>query len=329
MERMTTMRRFNTPNPSEFTSKNEPLHEGINVFMASRCGLYHPRNEDSMLVHGEFYGVADGVGGGEMGDLASMTLLNHCVSLSTPYTLHTIRAHVIEADSVVRQTLSEHGGARGASMLSAVWLDDRGRGYMCHVGDTRIYALSKTNGRLKLSLLTLDQTYDNLSLPIPEGRIGDDPARMVGVGSVGEPPVAQITLNDGDALLLCSDGVYKFLNDERIETICNEYLIDHLHLGLNMESVSDILVNEAIDNGSHDDATAMILYYVSPQVEEPSQPEGLSVLPSPTKRIWTIWVVLAMLLSVSSILLTLYVLGEWPFDAIGTDDNRTMTGGWR
>lgn len=237
------------------------FNEGINLYMATRCGLYHPKNEDSVLASPPFYGVADGVGGGELGDLASQTLLTHCASLTTALTPSAIIHHVRDADRIVAQTLYDHNGARGASMLSGVWLNGEGKGYATSVGDTRIYHFTTVEGRVHLTQMTIDQTYENLNLPTPTGRKGDDPARMVGVGTIGEPPIIEIALQAGEGLVICSDGLHKFLSLEEMEAIATEYLIQYEAHHYPIESIADMLVNHAIDNGSYDDTTAMILYY--------------------------------------------------------------------
>jgi len=237
------------------------FNEGINLYMATRCGLYHPKNEDSVLASSPFYGVADGVGGGELGDLASRTLLEHCASLTSPLTPSAIVRHVIDADRVIAQTLHDHNGARGASMVSGVWLNAEGKGYATSVGDTRMYQFTTLDGEVHLTQITIDQTYENLNLPTPTGGKGDDPARMVGVGTIGEPPVIDIALQGGEGLLICSDGVHKFLSLEEMEQIATDYLIRYEAHHYAIESIADALVNHAIDNGSYDDTTAMILYY--------------------------------------------------------------------
>ena len=53
------------------------------------------------------------------------------------------------------------------------------------------------------------------SQPPPNAKSGD-PARMVGAGAVGAPPVVKTVLRGRELLLLCSDGLHKFVSDKEI-----------------------------------------------------------------------------------------------------------------
>jgi len=238
------------------TKKETTLKDGLNVFMATRCGLHHTFNEDNVLEKAPFYGVADGVGGGDLGNVASEILMQHCSNLNSPFTYDSILRHVLLSDAIVHNELAKKN-ARGASMLSGAWIDNNGKGFIANVGDTRIYHISFNNDEIKLKLLTKDQTYGNLNLKPPQGGKPEDPARMIGVGVIGEPQIKNIHLKNNEGLLLCTDGLYKFLSENRIKEICKQYFIKNRKLDI--ESIADILVNEAIDNGSYDDTTVLIL----------------------------------------------------------------------
>lgn len=240
------------------------LQHGLNIFSASRCGSYHERNEDRIYFNKEtgFYGLADGVGGGQFGDLAAETLLHYLSEHTTiDSSNHEIVTQLHQADKQVRATLqAKQDSARGAATLVAAWLDNDAMGRYTHVGDARIYLLSTRQETVTLTQLTQDQTYANLGKTAPEGGADDDPARMIGVGGVGSPQVQPIHLASGQGLLFCSDGVHKFLASDTMEEICAAYLLPGGSFYDQPHAVCHALVNAAIASQSHDDCSALLLY---------------------------------------------------------------------
>lgn len=228
----------------------------------SEVGSYHPHNEDSFR-HSpaarspRFCGVADGVGGGSHGDLASATVLDHC-SAATPDTIRDAQAlsqWVAEGDEVVRARVAVRGDKPGAATLVSVWFRNAGLARVVPVGDCRLYHLTPGAAGLWIELVTQDQTYGNLGLQPPSGGSGDDPARMVGVGAAGTPPVTDVPLAEADALLLCSDGLHKFLSAEAIARLIDEGLAT----GQTECDICRKLVAAAKAAGSYDDVTALLV----------------------------------------------------------------------
>jgi len=246
------------------------LKNGKNIFQATRCGTSHPSNEDSVIVTEYFYGVADGVGGGELGDLASKTLIEHCSKLQPPFSKELILKHLIKADNIVQQELLKYN-ARGASMLSGIWIDKDNKGFIGNIGDSRIYKISLIKNKIKLKQISDDQTYGNLNLTPPKGRNDDDPAMMIGIGTLENPQIESIKLKENEGFLICSDGLYKFLEINKIEEICESYLLNYEKENLRIESITDILINEAIKNDSYDDVTAIIVFNYQSQSEKPKE----------------------------------------------------------
>lgn len=235
---------------------------GLEADFASEVGTVHPVNEDC-CVHAPsrhspvFCAVADGVGGGAHGDVASNALIQHCVE--APPEVYRDRKRITEwlqsADAVVREALARRGDRPGASTLVAAWFLPFGRVHLTNVGDCRAYRLRpRLWGGYRIELLTEDQTYANLGGLPPPNRSPHDPARMVGVGAVGAPPVLQARLREGEALLLCSDGLHKFVPDAALAEICGDS-----RDGAGLGEVCRRLVSAAKQNGSHDDVSALLV----------------------------------------------------------------------
>lgn len=245
-----------------FPRRNWRWRGGLEAAFASEVGSAYAQNEDN-CTHSPsaksplFCGVADGVGGGAHGDIASSVLLAHCVQ--APKRVYSDPVRLVEwlyrADAEVRAAVARRTDQPGAATLAAVWFLSSGKAQVVNVGDCRVYRLKPHNGRYAVEQLTLDQTYANVGQPPPVNGSPDDPARMVGVGVVGRPPVMRARIREGELLLLCSDGVHKFVSPEQISDMVSVGLTR----GPSLEAICATLVQAAKTNGSYDDASALLV----------------------------------------------------------------------
>jgi PPM family protein phosphatase len=235
---------------------------GLRAAYASEAGSEHARNEDCCshapsADRPAFCGVADGVGAGAHGEIASSVLLAHCAQAlrETYCDPDRLIEWLTRADAQVREAISRRTNQAGAANLAAAWFPSQSTAYLLNVGDCRVYQLMPRKQRYAIQRLTVDQTYASFAQqPPPNGR-PDDPARMVGTGAVGIPPVVKAQLRERELLLLCSDGVHKFVPDEQIADVVSGGLKD----GSSLETICDALVHAAKRNGGHDDASALLV----------------------------------------------------------------------
>jgi protein phosphatase len=235
---------------------------GLSAAYASEPGSGRTRNEDccSHVPSAErpgFCGVADGVGGGAHGEIASSVLLAHCAqarqdTYSDPAKLTEWLAR---ADAQVRQAIARRTDRCGAATLAAAWFPSQRTAYLLNVGDCRVYRLAPCGARYAILRLTTDQTYASLAQQPPPNGKPDDPARMIGAGAVGVPPVVKTRIRARELLLLCSDGVHKFVSDSEIA----EVVARGIERGSPLKAICEGLVQAARRNGSHDDASALLV----------------------------------------------------------------------
>lgn len=224
---------------------------GFETGSASACGSYHAENEDSyLLAYPNILAVADGVGGGAHGKIASSTLIG-CIKRLTPALLsnaHALRQWLLNADTTVARAIAQQSDRAGAStfVAAAPFLGGL-RWRLTWAGDCRAYRLK--SGRLLQ--LTADDTYGNLNEPPPSGSEPDDPARMVGSGAVAAANQCSTWLTSGDMLVLCSDGVHKYVAATEIVTF--------LGTKESLETRCRTLANRAHANGGTDDATVVVI----------------------------------------------------------------------
>lgn len=237
---------------------------GLSAAYASEVGSGHAQNEDccSHVPSGDaprFCGVADGVGGGAHGEIASSTLLAHCAHAPKEVYRDTgkLVAWLVRADLQVREAIARRTERPGAATLAAAWFVSPGTAMVANVGDCRAYRLRPRRTTCAIEQLTVDQTYARLAQQPPPNGSANDPARMVGAGAMGQPPVIKVRLRSHELLLLCSDGVHKFVDDAQIADIVGRGLRDKRSL----KRICSALVGAAQNNGSQDDASALLVLH--------------------------------------------------------------------
>jgi protein phosphatase len=211
--------------------------------------------------------VADGVGGGPMGDAAS----RFAVEAVTQYVIQCIRLSAIGDGGgtsdfpralenaarevhleLLRQT--EHDPSLGGMATTlTLWIGMWPRSYILQVGDSRCYILRDG----ELTQLSRDQTMAQDL--IDSGILSRTDAyrtRWVNVlssaigGSQTTPVVSYLHQMWGTVGLLCSDGLTKHVSDERIR--------DRLLAMTSAEQVCHDLVQDALDGGGTDNITVVV-----------------------------------------------------------------------
>ena len=178
--------------------------------------------------------VADGMGGHQAGDLASKIAIQGLVDDlligdEGDSAVPAAGRHDSRLQRVVHQVNAEvHRGAsrletRGmGSTLTAALLADS-KAFIAHVGDSRAYLLRK--GRLQ----QLTQDHSWVAEQVAKGvltpeQAQEHPGRNVLTRALGGAPTVEVDtlavqLEEGDTLLLCSDGLHSLVTDEEIRRV--------------------------------------------------------------------------------------------------------------
>ncbi len=192
---------------------------------------------------GAICAIADGVSAGGQGKEAAQTTVMSLVRdyFDTPATWDTtvaidrvLSAHNSWLVGVNRRRQKEYG----LTTLTAIVL--RGQSYtLAHVGDTRAYLLRDGH----TTLLTTDHVVDH-----PDMR--HQLLRSVGADERLLVDYSQGDLQVGDVFILLTDGVHGTVPDRRLKVFAEL---------ASAQAMSDQLVQAALDLGSHDNASAMVL----------------------------------------------------------------------
>lgn len=244
-------------------------------------GYYHEKNEDAYLHTGDFFGVADGVGGGAHGHVASQAVLRYCAGITDWQQPEYLRQQIIGADAHVTACLEAIDSQQGASAFAGCWLDQNGQGWLTWVGDVRAYLISpdareeRQQDGLLLKQLTEDHTFGNLGEVSPSGK-PDNLARYVGFGRIGLPPLQPIQLKQGEYLLLMSDGIHRYVGYSKLLTLCQ--ILNQPDSGV--QQFAEALVEAAQQAKTHDDSTVLVLGLTpdAASTPTPTKPTGIQVI---------------------------------------------------
>lgn len=250
-------------------------------YRAASCqstGKERSHNEDTLflfsgLLNGidspinfNIYIVADGMGGHQSGEIASRLavqatsqyLIDHLFtnyfydqqSFSNKVVQRYLEDAVEEAQSLIQRQVP--GG--GTTLTLVMGLGDRF--FSAHIGDSRLYRFT---GQGKLEVMTKDHTLVKRLVDlgeITEQEALQHPERNVLYRALGQmdpihADIDQFSVPKGDRLLICSDGLWGVVDEQRIHD-----MIQKTH---DLDQLACDLVHAANENGGPDNISVILL----------------------------------------------------------------------
>jgi protein phosphatase len=163
--------------------------------------------------------IADGMGGHAGGEIASRTAIETAVGVGGSASVRVQAANLAVIDTAARQPRL---AGMGTTLTVAIVAED-GTTDIAHVGDSRAYRVH--DGRLEQ--ITTDHSY--VAEMIDAGRLTPEeasvhPYRSVVTRAIGLDPgvdvdTHQVILEEGDRLMLCSDGLTSMLDDAAVAQV--------------------------------------------------------------------------------------------------------------
>jgi protein phosphatase len=159
----------------------------------------------------------------------------------------------LQANASLKERNRERGSNMGTTLLAAVVA-----GYEAHiasVGDSRAYLLMPTGMQQITTDHTMTQTLVESGALQPE-EAENHPyenvlTRAIGLEKELDVDLFTVEIMPGDALLLCSDGLYKQLDDETIQEIVRE--------AESAQDACEALVDAANDAGGRDNVAVVLV----------------------------------------------------------------------
>ena len=273
--------------------ERKPFDDEIDVHGLTHTGKVRPDNQDhflicalrkQMVVHHtslpdpERLGggperlafiamVADGVGGGAKGEVASRL----AVEAVTQYVSGTMRCYyavgtgddpeftrsleeaALQSSAELKRRGEEDAEYRGMATTLTLFLGVWPKAYLLQVGDSRCYVYREG----QLLQITRDQTMAQELIDIGVLKAADAAgtrfARTLSSsigGRLTDPVVTRLDMTWGTVLLLCSDGLTGHVSDDRIR--------ERLRTMTSSRQVCEDLLKDALEGGGTDNVTIIV-----------------------------------------------------------------------
>ena len=232
------------------------MHVRLKAAAVSDIGVHRTVNQDAAFVAPWGAGVADGVGGGPAGDIASAALVHRMLvgsrdALDAAQLVTRVRIANWDLAAQVRRDPALDGMA---TTFTALWLSTSGGLLLAHTGDSRGYLLR--DGRMTR------QTRDDslVQALVDQGVVqaedaGSHPQRNIITASLrghAADPVRVVDLPTrvGDRWLLCSDGVSDYVPEPDLAGLLAD--------GDDPQETARRIVALALEAGTRDNVTAVV-----------------------------------------------------------------------
>lgn len=234
----------------------------------SDVGCVRPHNEDSYLVQSPLFCVCDGMGGHAAGEVAS-SIAVETIAKTAPQSADAARlaAAVEAANAAVIEAALNGLGKPGMGCTATCAYIENDTLAIAHVGDSRAYLLHEGT----LIRVTRDHSYveelvDAGEITADEARV--HPNRSVITRALGSDPAMYadhftLHIEEGDRLILCSDGLSSMIPDSDIENIATQSSTAQICV--------DNLVDAALVAGGHDNVTVVVVDLVDDGVMREAQ----------------------------------------------------------
>lgn len=238
------------------TDKGKVRKDNQDSFIIEKCDA-----KDCLVV-----ALCDGMGGAKAGGLASQ--LSNKAFVSYIYAKLTSRVNrALDFQKVLRDACTEANGVAyeysqfdeeyngmGTTIVGGV-VKSNGNGYIINVGDSRAYHISR-----RLDCITqITRDHSLVEELVEYGAITKEQAkthpqrnvitRALGSEAQVEADYFEFSLQGGDFLLLCSDGLSNIVSDEEILAYAKEYPEPEL--------LCRSLMSKALNRGAGDNVTVL------------------------------------------------------------------------
>ncbi|GGV31306.1 PP2C family protein-serine/threonine phosphatase [Paenarthrobacter nicotinovorans] len=223
-------------------------------------GLRRELNEDSFIAADPVFAVADGMGGHEAGEIASgmcVRTLGSAPELASGVRTASaadLQACLLKADAAIRDAT---GARAGTTLSGVVVVEQMGLPYwlVMNIGDSRTYRLSQG----EFAQISVD--HSEVQELVDSGDITSEQAavhprrhvvtRALGTGDETEADFWLLPIQEGDRIMVCSDGLNGELSDDHMFRI--------LSTVAHPQDAVDALIQAALRSGGRDNVTVIVV----------------------------------------------------------------------
>ena len=245
----------------------------INAFGKTDVGLMRTINQDSIFVSTQPIGklpnlfiVADGMGGHKAGDVASREAIERFVKyactthMSDPANILDAGIISVNKDIFDMANSNRDYSGMGTTFVAASLVENHV--YIANVGDSRLYLIGRdirqitrdhslVEDMVRMGVLEREEAKTHYKKNVITKAIG------VADDKTSTPDIFEIEVENGDKLLLCSDGLTNMVEDYDIKKIVKDN-----------DSIEDAvreLIRQANENGGKDNISAIL---IEPEIGE-------------------------------------------------------------
>ena len=256
----------------------------IQFWASTDVGRVREHNEDNFLVDKRLrlFVVCDGMGGhaaGEVASALSVRTVRDVISANRDVierldadpddvqarrgVLDLLERAIHDANSRIYEAGVEDESKRGMGTTCSVLLLSQYRGFIGHVGDSRVYLLRNNN----VHQMTEDHSLYNEMVRLGKIKPGEQVnlpnknavTRAVGVREFVDVDCTEFETVPGDRFLLCSDGLCGYFTSDG--------QIAQMMRGDQLKDVTERCIRFAVDSGGKDNITAIMVDVEPPQEE--------------------------------------------------------------
>lgn len=205
------------------------------------------------------YVVCDGLGGHNAGEFASENAAEIFFDIvensDSRMPLSIFKEAVTKVNELIYYKGQEPAYEGMATTLVGVTIRDD-TAYVVNVGDSRAYIIGR-----EINQITWDHSY--VGELIREGRISEDEARFhsknnvitraIGGEASVEPDYFQVTMEPGETILLCSDGLYNMVSEHTMKAVVNAKMP--------LKAKVEKLISLANEAGGKDNIAVVLIEY--------------------------------------------------------------------
>lgn len=245
----------------------------INAFGKTDVGLMRTINQDSIFVSTQPIGklpnlfiVADGMGGHKAGDVASREAIERFVKyactthMSDPANILDAGIISVNKDIFDMANSNRDYSGMGTTFVAVSLVENHV--YIANVGDSRLYLIGRdirqitrdhslVEDMVRMGVLEREEARTHYKKNVITKAIG------VADDKTSTPDIFEIEVENGDKLLLCSDGLTNMVEDYDIKKIVKDN-----------DSIEDAvreLIRQANENGGKDNISAIL---IEPEIGE-------------------------------------------------------------
>ncbi|WP_411676663.1 Stp1/IreP family PP2C-type Ser/Thr phosphatase [Caproicibacter sp.] len=240
----------------------------LRIFSKSDIGLVRKSNEDAcksgILPDGAAWAVVcDGMGGANGGDVASgiavdriseQILTGYSAEIGEEEIQNLISEAVLNANDAVHDRAGADEALSGMGTTVVVAVVSRGVARIAHAGDSRAYLITRDGIRqLTTDHSMVQELVDKGDLTVQEAKKHPQKnviTRALGVDSFLQADYCKVPFPEGSRLLICTDGLTNYVDEEQIFRLAQE---------MDADDLTGRLVAQAKQAGGSDNITVTVV----------------------------------------------------------------------